>query len=70
MMETLYNVRQHRFSGAAFLSGQHEFPGYSKIILPSTAPTLFLVLWEGNFLGKQEQSLQLVTITKKRQQKQ
>lgn len=42
----------------------------AKIILPSTAPTLFMVLWEGNFLGKQEQSLQLVTITKKRQQKQ
>lgn len=69
-METLYNVRQHRFSGAAFISGQQEFPGYSKIILPSTAPTLLMVLWEGNFLGKQEQSLQLVTITKKRQQKQ
>lgn len=69
-METLHNVSQHYFSGAAFITGQQEFPGYSKIILPSTAPTFFMVLWEGNFLGKQEQSLQLVTITKKRQQKQ
>lgn len=64
-METLYNVHQHHFSGAAFLSGRQEFPGYSKIILPDTAPPLFLVLGEGNFLGKREQSLQLVTITKK-----
>lgn len=61
MVETLYDVHQHPLCDATFLYGQHGFPGYYNLILPDSALMLFVVLWEGNFVGKEKQTLQHVS---------